>query len=279
MNNVNDKTIRIAVFLIFLFLGFLWTGISTIPFQSTENEKGTECVFSHSLNDLGFVDSLPVTFLTGKFNPAKHPDFVRLQGSYAGGNANGAWLQAACLEAFLEMRKAATEEGIRLTILSATRNFDRQKAIWEGKWTGQRLVDGKDLSKTVSDPAARAATILRWSSMPGTSRHHWGTDVDLNAFSNSYFSSGKGLKEYEWLKQHAASFGFCQPYTEKGPARKEGYEEEKWHWSFTPLSQKYLIAYAARVKATDIKGFQGSEVAEEIEVIRRYVFGVNTECF
>lgn len=279
MNNVNNKTIRIAVFLIFLFLGFLWTGISAISSQSTEDEKGTKWAFSDSLTDLGFVDSLPVTFLTGKFNPASHTDFVRLQGSYAGGNARGAWLQVACLEAFLDMRKAAAKAGVSLTILSATRNFDRQKAIWEGKWTGQRLVDGKDLSKTTPDPEARASAILRWSSMPGTSRHHWGTDVDLNAFSNAYFSSGKGLKEYEWLTEHAASFGFCQPYTEKGAARKEGYEEEKWHWSYTPLSQKYLIAYAAQVNATDIKGFKGSEVAEKIEVIRRYVFGVNTECF
>lgn len=279
MNNVNDKTIRIAVFLTFLFLGFLWTGTSAISSQSIEDEKGTKWAFSDSLTDLGFVDSLPVSFLTGKFNPAKHPDFVRLQGNYAGGNASGAWLQSDCLEAFLGMRKAAAKAGVSLKILSATRNFDRQKAIWEGKWTGQRLVDGKNLSKTTPDPEARASAILRWSSMPGTSRHHWGTDVDLNAFSNAYFSSGKGLKEYEWLTEHAASFGFCQPYTEKGPARKEGYEEEKWHWSYTPLSQKYLIAYATRVNATDIKGFKGSEVAEKIEVIRRYVFGVNTECF
>ena len=51
--------------------------------------------------------------------------------------------------------------------------------------------------------------------MPSTSRHHWGTDIDLNSLNNSYFSSGKGLKEYDWLTTNANHYGFYQVYTDE----------------------------------------------------------------
>ncbi len=64
--------------------------------------------------------------------------------------------------------------------------------------------------------------------MPGA-RHHWGTDFDLNALNNAYFNTKDGKRIYDWLTQHAAEFGFCQPYTAKGgpDGRPIGYEEEK----------------------------------------------------
>ena len=112
------------------------------------------------------------------------------------------------------MYDAAKKEGITLKIISATRNFATQKIIWEGKWTGKRLHESKEnLAKTIPNPTERAIKILRWSSMPGTSRHHWGTDIDLNKLNNSYFEKGEGLKIYNWLIANASSFGFCQPYS------------------------------------------------------------------
>jgi len=49
--------------------------------------------------------------------------------------------------------------------------------------------------------------------MPGTSRHHWGTDVDLFSLDNKFFESGDGKIWYSWMVQNAAKYGFCQPYT------------------------------------------------------------------
>jgi len=109
--------------------------------------------------------------------------------------------------------------------------------------------------------------------MPSTSRHHWGTDMDLNSLDNSFFESGQGLKIYQWLVTHAAEYGFCQPYTSKVEGRT-GYEEEKWHWSYLPLSGFFLEEYKKKVSNKDIKGFNGSEVASSIDVIRNYVQGV-----
>jgi hypothetical protein len=72
---------------------------------------------------------------------------------------------------------------------------------------------------------------------------------------------------------HAYEYGFCQPYTSKSEGRT-GYEEEKWHWSYLPLSKNLLREYKSKIDYSDITGFNGSEVAEKIRVIKKYVDGV-----
>jgi len=114
--------------------------------------------------------------------------------------------------------------------------------------------------------------------MPGSSRHHWGTDIDINALTNEYFEKGKGQKEYDWLVANAASFGFCQPYSPKGDARPYGYNEEKWHWSYLPISKKLSEQYKLRIKNEDIKGFAGAESAPQIDIVNKYVLGINKAC-
>lgn len=107
------------------------------------------------------------------------------------------------------------------SLLSATRDFATQKIIWEGKWTGTRLHESKEIvAKTTPAPTERATEILRWSSMPGTSCRHWGTDIDLNNLTNSFFAKGEGLKMYDWLTANAANYSFCQPYSPKGAERR-----------------------------------------------------------
>ncbi|PHI18331.1 peptidase M15 [Lewinellaceae bacterium SD302] len=217
-------------------------------------------------------------YLTGKFTAKDHPDFQVVPKAWTDGDGTY-YLHARTIEAFGEMRNAALNDGVRLTIVSAFRNFDRQKAIWEAKWEGRRVLEGKiNAALAYPDPADRARAILRYSSMPGTSRHHWGTDLDLNRLTNSYYESGQGLKVYEWLNENAAEYGFCQPYTAKGTQRPNGYEEEKWHWSFTPISSM-LTAYAeANLRDTMISGFAGAKSAPQIEVVENYVLGINPEC-
>jgi hypothetical protein len=112
--------------------------------------------------------------------------------------------------------------------------------------------------------------------MPSTSRHHWGTDIDLNSLSNSYFESGKGKKEYKWLVENANNYGFYQVYTEKS-SRRTGYNLERWHWSYMPLSIKYLAFYNNQVDYSDISRFDGSELAEALNIIPNYVNGISED--
>ena len=61
-------------------------------------------------------------------------------------------------------------------------------------------------------------------------------------------------------------------------ARATGYEEEKWHWSYAPLSSWYLRQYPIDVGYERLTGFLGSETAQQIDVIANYVQGINPEC-
>ena len=208
-------------------------------------------------------------YLLGQFDETKDSRFVKIDSQYARGSAVGKFLRKESYEAFAKMAEAAKKDGVILFIISATRNFTSQKVIWENKWNGKTPVEGKNLT-TMADLPERAKMILLYSSMPGTSRHHWGTDMDLNSLDNSYFASGEGLKIYQWLQAHASEFGFCQPYTSKATGRT-GYEEEKWHWSYLPLSKELLKEYKKQIRYADITGFKGSEVAKKLMVIDSYV--------
>jgi len=223
------------------------------------------------------VDStITVGYLMGQFDPKKHDAFTKVDQKYA--SKADFYLRKDTYSAFQKMYEAAKKGGIELKIISATRSFSHQKRIWEAKWNGSRKIDGNDISKTIKDPTERALKILEYSSMPGTSRHHWGTDIDINALTNDYFEKGKGLKEYEWLVKNTPKYGFCQPYSPKGKDRPNGYNEEKWHWSYIPFAKKLTDQYQLKLTDGSISGFDGAETAPQIEVIEKYVLGINTEC-
>ena len=210
------------------------------------------------------VDTVKITkdFLMGKFEYRGHADFERVPSSMS---SKEIYIQKVVLSSFVKMREAARKEGISLTILSGTRNFKEQKSIWERKWEleSEKGRGAKEI----------ASKILTYSSMPSTSRHHWGTDIDINSLEPVYFASGKGLKEYNWLKTNGPRFGFYQVYTSKKNGRT-GYSEESWHWSYLPLAKEYLKQYNAKVTLSDIQGFKGNEAAVLLDVIVKYVNGI-----
>lgn len=222
------------------------------------------------------ADSIDIAALLGKLVPSRDTSFVPIAAKYT--TKSGIYLRREAYAAFEKMHAAAAADGVKLTILSATRTFADQKTIWENKWNGNTPVGGNNLSTAAPDPVERAKTILRYSSMPGSSRHHWGTDMDLNSLENGYFSNGVGKKTYEWLQAHAADYGYCQPYTVIGPDRPNGYQEEKWHWSYMPIATKMLRAYRAQVQLTDINGFKGAETATALQIIEHYVSGIAPAC-
>lgn len=210
--------------------------------------------------------SVTTDYLLGKFDPARHADFVTVGKPYS--DKPGMTLRKETFEAFKKMFEAAQKEGVTLKIISSTRNFFRQKEIWEGKWAR--------FAKDTPAAKARALKILEYSSMPGSSRHHWGTDIDLNELENYHFEKGgKYEKAYQWLTKHAHEYGFCQPYT---AGRPSGYKEEKWHWSYTPLSKPFLEQFEKNIHDADIKGFKGADTATEIGIVKNYVLGINNAC-
>jgi len=207
-------------------------------------------------------------YLTGKFNPAKHPAFVKVPERYA--NRKGHYLRQEAFDAYKKMYEAARKENISLVIRSASRNFDYQKRIWNRKW--------KDKRNSIPDSKKRVLNILKYSSMPGTSRHHWGTEVDLNSFNNQWFTYGKGLKLFNWMTNNAHKYGFHRPYTAKNKDRLTGYNEEKWHWSYTPLSKLMLADANGLITDDKISGFSGSQHAKTLSIVKNYIFGIHPSC-
>ncbi len=183
----------------------------------------------------------------------------------------GMYAEAEALQAFGKMRAAAAREGVELLILSAFRSFNHQRWIWEAKWR-ERYKSG-----AFEAPRDLATHIMRYSSMPGTSRHHWGTDFDINALNNRWFDTPEGKPVYDWMKAHAAEYGFCEVYSARDGRRQTGYEPERWHWSYIPTASRYLAAY---VEARDAqpRGFEGDVAAPQINWLTDYVLGINPDC-
>ena len=213
-------------------------------------------------------------FLLGKFDPKKDTSFIAVNSKYT--NRPGQYMKKVAYKAYIAMFEAAKKDGINLNIVSATRTFDVQKSIWDAKWTGTRLVDGQNVD-TIPNALKRARAVLTYSAMPGTSRHHWGTDVDINNTDTSYFNSEKGKKELDWLKHHAHEFGFYQPYV-GNQFKSSGHYEEPWHWSYVALAKKYLRCYRQVIRYQDIYYFEGCETAALLRVIPNYVLFVTEDC-
>ena len=97
------------------------------------------------------------------------------------------------LEPFMALKAAAAIEGFDLCICSAYRSFDRQRVIWNDKLAGLRPVLDQfsnpiDLSQL--DDWQKIQAVLRWSALPGASRHHWGTDFDI-------YDAGAMIADYQ----------------------------------------------------------------------------------
>lgn len=202
--------------------------------------------------------------LQGDLDPASHAGFAVIPPHLT--HKSNIYLRKEALEALEAMARAAAADGVELNVVSAMRTWSHQKRIWDGKWDSPRFMGFVG--------AERAEEILRYSSMPGSSRHHWGTDVDLNALENSYFETGTGLALYTWLVEHAAEFGFVQVYGDMSNGRT-GYQEEKWHWSYWPLASGFLDCYLALRPADGFSGFEGSHYSDSLRIIDRYVQGID----
>lgn len=210
-------------------------------------------------------DSIDIpSFVTGRYDYQSNVDFVQLSEQHS---VKPFYLQKEVYAAFIRMYEAAARDGVKLKIVSATRSFDEQRHIWEWKW-------GEQQKKGLKDSLSIAKNILEYSLMPGTSRHHWGTEIDLNNINQSYFETSYGRKVFTWLEQHAHEYGFCQVYTSGGL----GVKPEPWHWSYMPLSESYLRLYNSFIDYPQIQGFTGAEQACSLEVLESYVNGIRPSC-
>lgn len=162
-------------------------------------------------------------------------------------------LAPEAMTALLRLRHEALKDGFDLQIVSAFRGYQRQLMIWQAKATGRRaLLDmhGEVLDFHALTEQQRLCAILRWSAIPGLSRHHWGSDVDVFDASAMHIEDvqlipaevnkgGACAALHEWLDvriQKNQSFGFYRPFA----LDKGGVAPERWHLSYLPLAKQYI---------------------------------------
>ena len=149
-------------------------------------------------------------------------------------------LEKETYSAFIKMKDAAEKDGIIIKLVSGFRDFYRQQMIWNNKYkkfTNEFSLDGPTAIKE----------IIRFSTIPGTSRHHWGTEIDI---IDKNFENEKDLlisKKYEeggifnslkkWMDKNSKRFGFYIVYDDD--SNRPGFEYEPWHYTYKPVSDLY----------------------------------------
>jgi LAS superfamily LD-carboxypeptidase LdcB len=171
---------------------------------------------------------------------------------------------------FLALRAAAAQEGIDVMPYSAFRDFSAQVEIWNRKFRGERPLYDRD--GNVRDHASLGAdeivdAILVWSAVPGASRHHWGSEIDVydaaaapegyrvKLLPEEYAPGGVFEKLARWLNDNLQRFDFFRPYD----SDRGGVYPEPWHISYQPVSSAALEALTPEVIAqalhdTDVLG-------------------------
>jgi LAS superfamily LD-carboxypeptidase LdcB len=153
-------------------------------------------------------------------------------------------------QAIAALQADARRAGFELAIASGFRSFSRQLTIWNGKASGARPVhddEGRAVEMAALSPPEQLYAILRYSAIPGTSRHHWGTDLDIYDTAAVAPDYPLQLSPQEvavggvfdplhcWLDELIAagkSRGFYRPYARDSG----GVAPERWHLSYAPLS-------------------------------------------
>lgn len=203
-------------------------------------------------------------------------------------------LHAEAVEPFLAMKSHAALDGIDIEIVSGFRDFGTQQHIWDRKYRGEAPL--YDAEGNVRDHAGLnelelVEAIACWSAVPGGSRHHWGTEIDvidyavvpegyrLRMLPEEAAPGGIFAHLHEWLDANMARFGFFRPYrTHRG-----GVLPEPWHLSYAPVSTHALglvtpDLIARTVRASDMLGRE--HVLERIDDIhQRYVANVDAPGF
>ena len=197
------------------------------------------------------------------------------------------------VDPFRSLHSAAREAGFDVAILSGFRSFDRQLSIWNRKARGELKVldnEARPLDITRLSPRDLAFAILRWSALPGASRHHWGTDIDVydaaakpdgyevDLIPAEYENGGYFAPFSEWLDTriaNATSFGFFRPYD----ADRSGVAPERWHLSYAPVAVDFAQVLSTALLRETIQSadilLKDVVLANLDEIVSRFVTNVN----
>ncbi len=169
-------------------------------------------------------------------------------------DGNGLGMHPDCRAALGRLQERAAEQGFNLQVASGFRSYERQRAIWNAKASGERLIfDEADQQLDIAELSEEQLlhAILRFSALPGTSRHHWGTDLDIydaaavepdyqvQLSATEVTGTGVFCPLHEWLDGRLAAAD-CENFYRPYDRDQGGVAPERWHLSYQPLAAECM---------------------------------------
>lgn len=187
------------------------------------------------------------------------------------------------------LAQRAAQQGFELSVASGFRSFERQLAIWNAKVEGLRPVlddfnEAVDLSAL--NNLQRVEAIMRFSALPGASRHHWGCDVDI--YDRAALTAGQSVQLlpsesepggvfysfHQWLDTLLLAQdceGFYRPYN----IDRGGIAAEPWHFSYAPIAADYqsslTVSMLAEIIDSSEIGFKSTILDNLPELFQRFI--------
>jgi LAS superfamily LD-carboxypeptidase LdcB len=173
------------------------------------------------------------------------------------------------LDSLVELTEKSKNAGFDLRVASGFRSFERQLIIWNDKTQGLRPVldqMGAAIDIHSLNDDEKVFAILHWSALPGASRHHWGTDIDVYDASRMVEgyqlqltveeteNGGPFAEFHQWLTgELRQGSDFFRPYIDG----VGGISPEPWHLSYAPLARICAAKLSEtslreKIQATDI---------------------------
>lgn len=191
------------------------------------------------------------------------------------------------LNSLMQLIEKAKNAGFDLRVASGFRSFERQLHIWNSKANGIRPVldaNGESININMLNDDEKVFAILQWSALPGASRHHWGTDVDvfdasrmapdyqLQLTLEETQGDGPFAEFHQWLTQELQQgCDFFRPYV----PGVGSVSPEPWHLSYAPLAHIFATQLnedilREKIQATDI--LLKDSVLKNLEtIVNRYI--------
>jgi len=178
------------------------------------------------------------------------------------------------------MKMAAWNDGIGIRTVSSFRSYADQKRIFERKF--------KAFTEEGDSGTDAIERIIEYSTLPGTSRHHWGTDIDIvqagrnvdgDSLLEEHFEPGGAFRALkEWLDQNATDFDFYLVYTQD--AHRKGFNYEPWHLSYAPESISLLKSYLRKevihnILSQKVIGYEHLSEERLNRYLEEHLLGIN----
>jgi D-alanyl-D-alanine carboxypeptidase len=157
-------------------------------------------------------------------------------------------LQEPAMNAWRELQAAARAEGVELDLVSAYRSVQRQRQLFlaelglVSRQSTGREYETREIAAGQAD--SQIQEVLRYSSIPGFSKHHSGYTIDISDPSEGHeFTDFQQTRGFTWISAHnylnAKRYGFIPSY----PAGADGQGPDPEPWEYVWMGREPLLIH------------------------------------